>query len=49
MEGLINQDCKMKEYMNGKSLHVVRDTFRARTQLVEGIKGNYKNCTRVRT
>ena len=29
--------------MKGKSLHVVRDTFRARTQLVEGIKGNYKN------
>ena len=43
MEGLINQDCKMKEYMKGKSLHVVWDTFRARTQLVEGIKGNYKN------
>ena len=29
--------------MKGNSLHVVRDTFRARTQLVEGIKGNYKN------
>ena len=43
MEGLTNQDCRLKEYMKGKSLHVVRDTFRARTQLVEGIKGNYKN------
>ena len=29
--------------MNHKSLKDVRDTFRARTQLVEGIKGNFKN------
>ena len=46
MEGLTNQDCKLKEDMKGKSLHVVRDTFRARTQLVEGIKGKYKNLHR---
>ena len=46
MEGLTNQDCKLKEYMKGKALHDVRDTFRARTQLVEGIKGNYKNLHR---
>ena len=36
----------MKEYMKSKSLHVVRETFRARTQLVEGIKGNFKNLYR---
>jgi hypothetical protein len=42
-EGLTNQDCKLKEYMKGKSLHDVRDTLRARTQLVEGNKWNYKN------
>ena len=44
MEGLTNQDCRLKEYMKGKSLHVVRDTFRARTQLVEGIKGKDMRC-----
>ena len=43
MERLVNDDCLMKEYMNQKSLKDVRDTFRARTQLVEGIKGNFKN------
>ena len=46
MEGLTNQDCKLKEYMEGKSLHDVRDIFRARVQLVEGIKGNFKNLHR---
>ena len=28
MEGLTNQDCKLKEYLKGKALHDVRDTFR---------------------
>ena len=46
MEGLVEEDCNMKEYMKSKSLHVVRETFRARTQLVEGIKGNFKNLYR---
>ena len=46
MEWLAVDDFKMKEYMKNKSLHVVREIFRARTQLVEGIKGNYKNLYR---
>ena len=33
----------LKEYINQRSLKDVRDTFRARTQLWEGIKGNFKN------
>ena len=43
MERLVNDNCLLKEYMNQKSLKDVRDTFRARIQLVEGIKGNFKN------
>ena len=43
LERLANDDCLLKEYMNQKSLKDVRDTFRARTQLWEGIKGNFKN------
>ena len=43
LERLVNDDCLLKDYMNKKSLKDVRDTFRARTQLVEGIKGNFKN------
>jgi hypothetical protein len=43
MEGLVNSDCKMKEYMRIKSLHDVRDIFRARTHLLEGFKANFKN------
>ena len=43
LERLKQEDCKIKEYMNLKSLKEVRDTFRMRTQLVEGFKGNFKN------
>ena len=43
MEKLMNDDCARKEYMGIKSLKDVRDTFRMRTQLIEGIKGNQKN------
>ena len=35
MEGLTNHDCKLKEFMKGKSW-----------QLVEGIKGNYEDLHR---
>ena len=33
----------LKDYMKLKSLQVVRDIFRTRTNLVEGFKGNFKN------
>ena len=42
-QGLISGDCELKDYMQQKSLKDVRDTFRTRVQLVEGIKGNFKN------
>ena len=43
VERLFNEDCLMKDYMHYKSLKDVRDNFRARTLLVAGIKGNFKN------
>ena len=43
MKRLVNDNCLLKEYMHQKSLKDVRDTFRARTQFVKGIKGNFKN------
>ena len=43
LEGLVNSDCGLKDYMGKKVLKDVRDIFRARTQLLEGIKANHKN------
>ena len=43
LEKLKDEDCKLKDYMDLKSLKEVRDTFRMRTQLVEGFRGNFKN------
>ena len=43
LQGLISGDFELKDYMQQKSLKDVRDTFRTRVQLVEGIKGNFKN------
>ena len=43
LEGLVNSDCNLKDYMGKKVLKDVRDIFRARTQLLEGFKANYKN------
>ena len=43
LEKLKDEDCKLKKYMNLKSLKEVRDTFRMRTHIVEGFKGNFKN------
>ena len=40
---LKNYDCKLKTYMKEKSLKQVRDTFRVRTNLVEGFRANFKN------
>ena len=42
-EKLKMEDCNLKDYMKLKSLQVVRDIFRTRTNLVEGFKGNFKN------
>ena len=39
----MNSDCGLKDYMGKKVLKDVRDIFRARTQLLEGIKANHKN------
>ena len=36
-------DCNLKDYMKLKSLQEVRDIFHARTNMVEGFKGNFKN------
>ena len=36
LERLMNEDCLLKDYMQQKPLKDVRDTFRARTQLLEG-------------
>ena len=41
MEKLLNDDCARKEYMGLKSPKDVRYTFRMRTRLKEGIKGNH--------
>ena len=43
MEGLCQDDCQLKDYMRQKSLKDVRDSFRTRIQLREGIKGNFRN------
>ena len=43
MEGLINQDCNAKPYLESKSLNDVRDTFRLRTRMIDGIRGNFRN------
>jgi hypothetical protein len=40
---LKNYDCKLKTYMKEKPLKQVRDTFRVRTNLVEGFRANFKN------
>ena len=45
-KNLLKDDCKAKEYMGMKSLNDVRDIFRARTLMLEGIKGNHKNIYR---
>jgi hypothetical protein len=42
-EALKLEHCKLKDYMNLKSLKEVRDIFRVRTNFVEGFKGNFKN------
>ena len=46
LEELKLGDCKIKPYMERKSLKQVRDIFRARTQMVEGFKANFKNMYR---
>ena len=46
LENLLKDDCKTKDYMGLKSLHHVRDIFRAETNMLEGIKGNHKNMYR---
>ena len=46
LENLLKDDCKTKDKMGLKSLHDVRDIFRARTNMLEGIKGNHKNMYR---
>ena len=43
LEKFCQDDCNLKEYMRQKSLRDVRDTFRTRTQLLEGFKGNFRN------
>ena len=43
MKGLINQICNAKPYMESKSLNDVRDTFRLRTKMIDGIRGNFRN------
>ena len=43
LENLLKDDCKAKNYLECKSLKDVRDIFRARTKMLEGIKGNHKN------
>ena len=40
---LKKEDCKLKQYMKEKSLKQVRDTFRVRTNLVEGFRANFKS------
>ena len=42
LDDLKKDGCDTKEYMTRKFLHQVRDIFRARTSMVEGIKGNFK-------
>ena len=48
MEKLMDSDCRLKDYMLSKSLWEVRETFRMRTQLLEGFKSNMKNLHRGR-
>ena len=43
MEDLMSQDCNAKPYLESKSLNEVRETFRLRTKMIEGIRGNFKN------
>ena len=43
MSELIKGDCRTKPYMDEKSLNQVRETFRTRTNMLEGFKGNFKN------
>ena len=43
MSELIKGVCKTKSYMDEKSLSQVRETFRTRTNMLEGFKGNFKN------
>ena len=42
-EKLKEENCKLKEYMNVKSLADVRNTFRVRKNMVEGFRGSFKN------
>ena len=43
MSELIEGDCRTEPYMDEKSLNQVRETFRTRTNMLEGFKGNFKN------
>jgi hypothetical protein len=45
-EKLKEENVKMKNYMNSKSLAAVRNTFRVRTNMVEGFRGSFKNMYR---
>ena len=43
MSELIKGDCRTKSYMDEKSVSQVSETFRTRTNMLEGFKGNFKN------
>ena len=43
LQGINSDDCNAKSYLATKSLTEVRDMFRARTNMTEGFKGNFKN------
>ena len=39
----MNEDCSVKPYFSSKSLHEVRETFKVRTQMTKGFRGNFQN------
>ena len=43
LEGIKSDNCNTKPYLASKSLNEVRSIFRARTNMTEGFKGNFKN------
>ena len=43
LTALRQEDCNVKPYICSKSLQEVRDTFRVRTQMTNGFKGNFSN------
>ena len=43
MSELIKGDCRTKSYMDEKSVSQVSETFRTRTNMLKGFKGNFMN------